>query len=351
MEATHDLPERQPHDIGRIDEVDATPAGVHQLVDHISHTGVPEHEGGETGDGHRRHDGMNRIAAGAGETFGHRHLPQLGDDRLTAESPGGRADGKHRLDHVGVVFGVVLGHHDHGACLPHPNHRQVRDTVGQPRPNDEVAAVKAGPVCSHRLAQLPGLAVGQHHDDVAGTVPAGDGQLLDQLGQPRRRAQDDDVTRFDDGALAALHLLNPLFHAAGDEADQRAGEEDARQRDDQRQGPRAPTRIGGHRAGVERSQQALPEVLDPTGALAVGEGESKNGQQQRTDEDHDGGCGPKPQQHRPDPAGQQVVHPVPEACAKASEPCALEAGAVVSHHWPHFMSWRNLAGDRSLWIE
>ena len=72
---------------------------------------------------------------------------------------------------------------------------------------------------------------------------------------------------FDDRAAPALHDLDPVLDAGGDDADQRAGDQDAEERDEQGQEPPSPTDVARHRPRVERPQRALPEVLEPRAVL------------------------------------------------------------------------------------
>ena len=55
------------------------------------------------------------------------------------------------------------------------------------------------------------------------------------------------------------------FHAGGDRADERADDEDAAQRDEQRDDPQRPAGVVGHVAGVERPHQQVPGRFDEAG--------------------------------------------------------------------------------------
>ena len=73
---------------------------------------------------------------------------------------------------------------------------------------------------------------------------------------------------FDDGAPAALHHLDPMLHAGGDDADQRPRDQHTEQGDQQGQESPTPADIARHRPRVERAQHALPDVFEPRSVLA-----------------------------------------------------------------------------------
>ena len=73
---------------------------------------------------------------------------------------------------------------------------------------------------------------------------------------------------FDDRAAAPLHPIDLGFDTTCDDADERAEHEQSEEGHGQGDEPLAPPAVAGHRAGVECAQQALPEVLEPTGVLA-----------------------------------------------------------------------------------
>ncbi len=71
------------------------------------------------------------------------------------------------------------------------------------------------------------------------------------------------MTGLDDDAAGPSHGLHPLLHTVGDEADQCAGDENADQGHQEGEQAATPPDIARHRAGVEDTQHALPEILDP----------------------------------------------------------------------------------------
>ena len=93
--------------------------------------------------------------------------------------------------------------------------------------------------------------------------------LRDQREHPGRPAEDQRVVPLDHEAAAPAELLDLGFDRGDDEADQRAADEDAEQRDQQHRDPQRPAAVARERPGVEDAQEALPEPLEQRRVLVL----------------------------------------------------------------------------------
>ena len=200
---------------------------------------------------------------------------------------------------------------------------------------------RSGTASTHGSSDLGRVVVGEDHDRVRAPCRVGEDELFDDHREATRATENHQVAGLDDHAASATHAVDPVLDAGGDDADERAGDQHAEQRDEQRQDPSTPADVTGHGAGVEDPQQALPGVLEPTGSRRSGEGDAEDGQEQRAHQDGGECDDSEPGERRARAPGQHVVEPVADPLAdghvdracRPDRPCVATSAASTFAGW------------------
>ena len=275
---------------------------------------------------------MHLIVERCGNRRGDGGLVEHDDDRR-AEISERFACGQHGVDGSSIadVVAVAVEHH-HRSTGPQAHQVEIREARRISVAEHQAIAERALDALAHPFAHLGRIHIG--HDDECDAPPGvRSAQLVDHVGKQAGCPQHHDVVRFDDGAPPAFHAVDLRLHSARDHADERAENEQTEDRHAQRDQALTRTGVAGHGARVERSEQALPEVLEPTCVLAPGERDAAAAEQERRDQDNRERDDSEPQQHRPGTSCEQAVEAVPEELApgRSIVRTPLSAHAAPSH--------------------
>ncbi len=314
--ADHHVAESCSGQLGARCDVDAgTTSEVGEFGHHLAETTFAQREHHVAGHGLRQDDRIHRVVERRGERRGDGSLVEHHDDRCAVVVAERFTDGQHGVHgpRVADVFTVTVEHH-HGSTVTQPHQLEIGEPSRVAGAEHQAVAERALDALAYLVTQTRRVLIGHDHDR---TAPAGVGatQLIDHTREQARRPEHDDVIGLDHRAATPLHPIDLGLDTAGDDADERAEHQESEERDGQSDQPLSPAVVAGHRAGVERAQQALPEVLEPAGVLTPGERHAGAPQQERRCQYDGERDDAEPQQHRPGTTGEQTVEPVSEVLA------------------------------------
>ena len=310
-------------------DVGATEIG--EFGHHRAEALLAQRERDVAGDSLRHDERMHRWSAGLGNRQRDGGIVEDDHERLGVEVTEDLTDRQHRVQGSSVTDVVAVAVEDQDASTRRqPDQAEIRHASRVARAEHEPVPERVRDLCTHLVADLGGISI-RHHDDGDPFAGVGPQQLIHHHGEQARRTEHHDVVGLDDRAAATLHAVDLRFDSARDDTDERAEHQQAENGDHQRDDPLTRTGVAGHRAGVERAQQALPEVLEPRRVLASGEGDAAAAEQERRDQ-HDGERDdPEPQQHRPGAAREQAIEAVSQVLAPG---CSVARTAASAHAAP-----------------
>ena len=314
-EPARDLLEPDAEQFGPPGHVEVAAAEVGELGDHLAQPSLAKRERPRPRNGLSGHDRVHHGSAGVdqslgGDRFG--HLDDHGNLRRAAEFAGDRKDGLDDRD----VVSLALGQHDDAASVADAGEREVRSDARVTESVDNTGAPMVGSSVEHRTSQFGGIVQREHDDRVRAPLGIRQDQLLDDDRDAGRAAQDDHVPRLDHGAATATHTGDAVLDAGRDDADQRAGDQQAEERDHQCENAPSPADVAGHGAGVEDPEQALPEVLDQSAVLAAGERDAEQRQQQCAEQHRTERHDAEPGERRRRATSEDVVESIAESFAE-----------------------------------
>ena len=175
-----------------------------------------------------------------------------------------RGDSQYGFDGPGILRGAD----DHGLAGLHGallNGSRIGDIH---RAADDPEILRDIHVVFDLLLHLLPLHVFRH-DDAEGIAGSRQDQLLDQGIFPGVKTKDHNVSRFQDQGVAPLQIADLFLDGAGDNANEHAGKQHARHRDERHKGEitRAAVLKGGH-PGIDDSGDAVPDDRRPLSFLA-----------------------------------------------------------------------------------